>query len=244
MNFNSLLQSFKVHSELNEQFWDVNGVLHPNIRLALLRIAESFYNSIELDTKPTIKDIVFTGSLANYNYSSYSDVDLHLIFDFDELQGDVELIEQFFILAKSNWNDKHDITIKGYDVELYAEDYRSPHTSTGLYSVMRNQWIKEPHKQSPIYDILDVKTKTKYISGLYKHLFALYTQNKTDGLYVKVKTLRDKIRKFRQAGLDSGGEYSTENITFKVLRRLGLLDKLKELEDLLMDKQLTIQELA
>ena len=44
----------------------------------------------------------------------------------------------------------------------------------------------------------------------------------------------------RQTGLDREGEYSYENITFKVLRRVGLLDKLADLETLAYDKSLSM----
>lgn len=244
MNFGALLKTFKVQPELNKIFWDENKMLNPTIRLALLKVAEYFYNNIKLDKKPVIKDIVFTGSLANYNYSKYSDIDLHLLFDFDEMEGDKEMIEQFFMLAKANWNNEHDISIKGFPVEVYAEDYRSPHVSTGLFSVMKNQWIKEPQKITPVFDKLDVKTKVNYVNKLYNHFVSLYKQHQTEGLDANIHTLREKIRQYRQAGLDKGGEFSTENIAFKVMRRVGLLDKLKKLQDIVVDDKLTVKEVT
>jgi len=244
MNFDALLKTFKVQPELNKIFWDQNKMLNPTIRLALLKVAEYFYDSIKLDKKPVIKDIVFTGSLANYNYSKYSDIDLHLLFDFEEMEGDMEMIEQFFTLAKANWNDQHDVSIKGYPVEVYAEDYRSPHISTGLFSVMKNQWIKEPQKVTPVVDKLDVKTKVNYVNKLYNHFLTLYKQHQTKGLDANIYKLREKIRQYRQAGLDRGGEFSTENIAFKVMRRVGLLDKLKELQNAVVDANLTVKEIT
>ncbi len=171
MTFDDLIKTFKVQPDLNRQFWTSENKLNPTIRKALLRIAKEFYDGIELENKPKIKDIVFTGSLANYNYSDYSDVDLHLLFDFGK---DKELLSQFFLLAKSKWNDKHDVTIKGYDVEVYAEDEKSPHVSTGLYSVMKDTWLKEPKKETPVFDELDVKTKVNYFVGMVKQLFQQY----------------------------------------------------------------------
>lgn len=242
MKFDALLKTFKVQPELNRMFWDENKMLNPTIRLALLKVAEYFYDSIKLDKKPVIKDIVFTGSLANYNYSKYSDIDLHLLFDFEEMEGDKQMIEQFFMLAKANWNDQHDVSIKGFPVEVYAEDYRSPHISTGLFSVMKNQWIKEPQKITPVFDTQDVKTKVNYINKLYNHYLSLYKNHQTEELDANIHRLREKIRAYRQAGLEKGGEFSTENIAFKVMRRVGLLDKLKELQDAVIDANLTVKE--
>jgi predicted nucleotidyltransferase len=240
MTFDDLIKTFKVQPDLNRQFWTSENKLNPTIRKALLRIAKEFYDSIELENKPKIKDIVFTGSLANYNYSDYSDVDLHLLFDFGK---DKELLSQFFLLAKSKWNDKHDITIKGYDVEVYAEDEKSPHVSTGLYSVMKDTWLKEPKKETPVFDELDVKTKVNYFVGMVKQLFQQYQEGKLEGLDTKIEKLRDKLSKFRQSGLQLGGEFSTENIAFKLLRRAGYMDKLAKLQDVVVDKQLSVAEI-
>lgn len=239
MTFDDLLQSFRVQPDLNRQFWTKDNKLDPKIRKALLLIAQKFYDEIELEDKPEIKDIVFTGSLANYNYSDFSDVDLHLLFDFGK---DKEVLSQLFLLAKARWNDKHDITIKGYDVEVYAEDESTPHVATGLYSVYHDKWIVEPKREAPVYDAGDIQTKANYFIGMYKHLLHQFQQNNLDGLDVQIKKFRDKLGKFRQAGLKKGGEFSVENLTFKVLRRAGYTDKLADLQNAVMDKQLSVNE--
>ena len=239
MTFDDLIKTFKVQPDLNRQFWTPENKLNPVIRKALLRIAKEFYDGIELENKPKVKDIVFTGSLANYNYSDYSDVDLHLLFDFGK---DKELLSQFFLLAKSKWNDKHDITVKGYDVEVYAEDEKSPHVATGLYSVLKDKWIKEPKKETPAYDEQDVMTKVKYFVGMYNQLVKQFQDGQLDGLDKKVEKFRDKLSKFRQSGLQLGGEFSTENLAFKLLRRAGYMDKLAKLHDTIVDKQLSVAE--
>lgn len=239
MTFDDLIKTFKVQPDLNRQFWTSDNKLNPVIRKALLRIAKEFYDGIELENKPKVKDIVFTGSLANYNYSDYSDVDLHLLFDFGK---DKELLSQFFLLAKSKWNDKHNITVKGYDVEVYAEDEKSPHVATGLYSVLKDKWIKEPKKETPVYDEQDVMTKVKYFVGMYNQLVKQFQEGQLDGLDKKVEKFRDKLSKFRQSGLQLGGEFSTENLAFKLLRRAGYMDKLAKLHDTIVDKQLSVAE--
>jgi len=205
-----------------------------------LLIAKNFYDSIDLKNKPKIKDIVFMGSLANYNYSEYSDVDIHLLFDFGEKK---DILAQFFLLAKAKWNNKHDVTIKGYDVEVYAADQNDPYTATGVYSVLKDMWIKEPKRQVPVVDVKNIRNKVVYFTAQYKELLHQFHQDELDGLDTKVKKLREKIGKFRQSGLSSGGEYSTENLTFKVLRRLGYMDKLADLQNTVTDQQLSVKEM-
>jgi predicted nucleotidyltransferase len=239
MTFDDLLKTFKVQPDLNREFWTPENKLNPKLRAALMKIAKEFYDTIELKNKPKVKDIVFTGSLANYNYSDYSDIDLHLLFDFGK---DKEVLSQFFLLAKSKWNDKHDITIKGYDVEVYAEDESSPHVATGLYSVLKDKWIKEPKKDAPVYDEQDVMTKVRYFVGMFDQLVNQYKAGQLDGLDKKIEKFKDKLGKFRQSGLEKGGEFSTENLAFKLLRRAGYMDKLANLQNMTMDKQLSVAE--
>lgn len=239
MTFADLLKTFKVQPDLNREFWTPENKLNPKLRAALMKIAKEFYDSIELENKPKVKDIVFTGSLANYNYSDYSDIDLHLLFDFGK---DEEVLSQLFLLAKSKWNDKHDITIKGYDVEVYAEDESSPHVATGLYSVLKDKWIKEPKKDAPVYDEQDVITKVRYFVGMFDELVNQYKAGQLDGLDKKIEKFRDKLGKFRQSGLQKGGEFSTENLAFKLLRRAGYMEKLANLQNMTIDKQLSVAE--
>lgn len=239
MTFDDLVRSFRIQPDLNRQFWTPDNTLDPTIRRALLRIAKLFYDGIDLPNKPVITDIVFTGSLANYNYSQYSDVDLHLRMDFGD---DHEILVPFFMLAKSKWNDAHDITIKGYDVEVYAEDTNSPHVTTGMYSVLRDRWIIEPTREVPVVDMQAVRAKAHYFIEMYKHLVQRLDRNDLNGLSADIKAFRDKLRKFRQAGLERGGEFSTENLTFKVLRRTGYMDKLATLYNTVIDRQLSVTE--
>ena len=54
--------------------------------------------------------------------------------------------------------------------------------------------------------------------------------------------LYKRLKKFRQRGLESGGEYSYENLTFKLLRRNGYIGKLLDLKSTIIDKKLSIPQ--
>jgi predicted nucleotidyltransferase len=241
MTFDELIKSFKVQPDLNRDIWGEDNKLIPKIKTALLNIAKNFYDGIELENKPPIKDIVFTGSLANYNWSRFSDIDLHLLFDFTEYGEHREAFEQLFLLAKSNWNKKHDVKVKGFDVEIYAEDQANPHHSTAVYSVMNDEWQVVPKKDVPVFDPLDVKSKVDYFISQYKALVGNINKTPPEQLLMDIEALRNKIAKFRKSGLEQGGEFSDENIAFKALRRIGLLDKLADLYTATTDKKLSVE---
>ena len=159
-----ILSSFGTHDELNDKIWDDaagdNPKLKPQIRKALLYIAGEFLEYLGEDI--FVDDVRFTGSLANYNWSKFSDIDLHLYVDFDQFEKeDVELYKEIFKLKKTVFNTTHDITVKGYEVELYAEDVTEPHISTGVYSVLYDEWVEKPVKEKIKIDREALKKKAQ-----------------------------------------------------------------------------------
>jgi len=99
---------------LSPDIWE-NGSLRGEIKNSLLKIARDFFESLDVDVE--IEDIIMTGSLANYNWSEYSDVDLHIIVDFSDVDENYELVKGFFDAKKNIWNRGHKILIKGVEDE-------------------------------------------------------------------------------------------------------------------------------
>tara|TARA_R100000008_G_scaffold86805_1_gene81750 strand:+ start:463 stop:1242 length:780 start_codon:yes stop_codon:yes gene_type:complete len=231
--------SFKINDILEENIWSQNKKLKPRIRERLMHIASKFWESIEL---PTVKidDITFTGSLANYNWSVYSDVDLHILVDFNLLPGDEEITKAMMNARRAMWNNKHNIEIHGYEVELYVQDSNEVHHSTGVYSVLKNEWEVEPERGDFTIDHNDVKVKAAHIMNQIDIIERDYEEENYRETVSDVDRLKQKLRKFRKCGLQQGGEYSTENIAFKVLRRNGYLEKLSKLKTDSYDKIMSL----
>ena len=235
------LSSFKIKDTLNPKIFNREQEMHKDVRTRLLMIADDFFETLDIGWVE-IDDIILTGSLANYNWSKFSDVDLHILLDFDEVDENVELVRSYFNSKKNLWNEKHNITVKGYDVELYLQDTDEPHIASGVYSVLWDKWNVKPEKQNFKIDNKKVRQKANGIIDTIKYFFELYKGGDYDKVIRSIKNLKEKIKKMRQSGLDREGEYSYENITFKVLRRMEFLDKLSELETLSYDKSLTLDE--
>ena len=77
---------FVQKSTLNSKIWS-NEQLNSSIKSALLKIANNFFDDLELEGSE-IDDITFTGSLANFNYTKFSDIDLHLLVDYSKIDED------------------------------------------------------------------------------------------------------------------------------------------------------------
>ena len=235
------LSSFKVKDTLNPKIFNEEDHMYPEVRRRLLMIADDFFETLDI-AWVDIDDIILTGSLANYNWSKFSDVDIHILVDYEEVDDNVELVREYFMSKKNLWNEKHDITIKGYDVELYVQDTEEPHVSSGVYSVMYGGWVVQPEKGAKTIDAQKVGQKVNNIVDSIKHIYRMYIEEDYDKTIRSIKTLKEKIKKMRQAGLDREGEYSFENIAFKVLRRTEMLDKLSEIETKAYDNSLTLVE--
>jgi len=232
-----IIKSFKPKDSLSEQIFDGSDgefSMRDDIRKNLLKISNDFIESLGIEF--FIHDIVLTGSLANYNWSNYSDVDLHILIDFKETDYNLDLLKEFFDAKKNVWNEKHNITVKGYDVELYVQDIDEEHVSSGVYSILNDKWIVEPDKvKSNIDDNMILQKSEEYMKKIDLLI-------KKEGPIESIEGLRKKLKEFRQSGLESGGEYSYENLTFKLLRRNGYIEKLLKLKTTLIDKKLSITQ--
>ncbi len=236
-----IIKSFKSKDTLSNQIFEENKgnfMMRDDIKIALLKISDDFIESLGVEF--FIHDIVLTGSLANYNWSNFSDVDLHIVIDYKESKYNSEILKEFFDAKKNIWNEKHDIVIKGYDVELYVQDVNEEHVSSGVYSILHNKWVVEPEQKNPnIDDRMILQKGEEYIKKIDK---IIEKGNKGVDVLNDIENIRTKIKSFRQSGLDLGGEYSYENLTFKLLRRNGYIGKLLKLKITLTDKKLSVEQ--
>lgn len=203
---------------LNPNIWD-NLKLKAEIKEKLLQIGKDFYADTETDAP--LKDILFVGSLANYNWSDTSDFDVHVVIDFKDVDENVELVEKLVNALKSKWNDEHDIHLKGHNVEVYIQDVTKENRSTGVYSLMQDKWLSEPQKEN--IEIDKEKIQEKYNDFVRKINSALKSQD-----IDKLKSIIKDVYDMRQSGLDKSGELSTENLVFKILRNRNYIEKLKQ----------------
>lgn len=233
-------EGFQINDELEPNIWK-GEQLRPFIGKKLMEIANDFIDGLPFNV--TIQDVRFTGSLANYNWSKYSDIDLHIVVDFSELDDNKELVKEMFDAKRLRWNEHHDITLKGYEVELYIEDESEEHSSSGVYSVMNDEWINKPERTDTSIDLDTAKKKASDIEQQIVSIDAMFDRREFEKVIRHVDRLKKKIRTMRQAGLDSEAmEFSPENIAFKLLRRNDMLDILTKLKYKAYDQSMTLDD--
>ena len=228
------LMAFDVQPDLNQKLWDEDKGVRTGVKGALMDIVDEFLEGLDMDLD--IKDVIVTGSIANYNWSKFSDIDLHILVDFAEVNDNEEMVKKFFDAVRSNWNKLHTILVKGHEVEIYVQGQHEPHVSTGVYSLIDDRWLVKPKKIKPAIDRATATKKMKQIAKEVDKLSSLYDNRKYEGAFEMAVRLKEKLKKMRRAGLDRSGIYSPENLAFKMLRRSGDIEQLFSVYTLAYDQ--------
>jgi len=184
-----------------------------------------------------ITDIVITGSMANFNWTSLSDIDLHVVIDIEAVDEDTELVKELLDAKRRAWAAKHSIEFYGHPIELYAQDSSEPHVSTGVYSVMHDKWLIHPKEYMGKIDSGAAQKKADALASLIND-----ASNRKKPQLGDLQKLADKIRTMRRCGLKRTGEFSVENLAFKALRNSGYIESLYDTMDKLYDSELSLHE--
>lgn len=235
------LSSFEMQDTLSPDIFDEDEMMLPEVRKVLLQVGKDFYEYLGTSWVD-LHDIILTGSLANYNWSKFSDVDLHIIIPYEQISKNKDLVEEFTWSKKELWNLEHDIKIKDYEVEVYAQDTEEDLVAGGVYSVLHNKWLRRPEKKDVTLDSKAINSIVNSFEDKIAVLFRRFLAGDTYGLMDDIDDLKADIRDLRKKGLATGGEFSSENISFKALRRMGLLDKLGDMKSNLYDDDMSIEK--
>ena len=225
-----MIREYQTQNTLNPKLWD-GDQLNDGLRLKLLKIAKYFYEFLGIDA--SVKDVILTGSNVNYNWSTSSDIDLHVVIDYKSINDSIPLVRDYMMAKKSIWNITYPLKYKGLPVELYAQDANEPHASTGIYSLMYAKWLAIPSPEQVSIDDVEINQKADPYKYEIDHL-----DQDDPNLLLKINSIKRRLKRMRQTGLEASGEYSIENLAFKELRNRGYLEKLAS-----MAKEYTYQTL-
>jgi hypothetical protein len=245
MDTSEIIKSFKPKKELNPKIWvkESNSyVLNSEVREKLLETANIFIDFLDVDV--IVTDIIMIGSIVNYNWSKYSDIDLHIVVNYNQFnQNSEDLYVEFFDLKKIVFNQKHNISLYGYDVECFVQDEKAEAFSSGVYSILYDMWVNKPKEtnlKSIDFELLKEKANQwmRIIDGVVDNI----DDENPDEIKNIVKKYKEKLKKFRSCGLEKNGEMSFENLVFKLLRRSGYIEKLYNVPTEIIDKKLSMNQ--
>ena len=229
-----LNEEIQIHSTLNPKLWDKDNMLRPEVRSKIIEIVDAFENYLDLPIQ--ILDIQIVGSNASFNYTEHSDLDVHMMANFEVFGDNEEVLKAYYDAKKASFNKSTDIKIRGIDVELYVQDIRSSTVSNGIYSVCDNSWIKEP---KPITKITQYNIEQEVSEWQKKIEQVISNQDFED-----INNCLNALYLMRTNSIATDGEQGKGNAIFKEIRNLGLLDKLKEHLMKAMSKELSLESLT
>lgn len=226
-----LKEDFQIHDELNPKLWQDNQLL-PEVRQKIVDIVANFEEYVEIPIH--IVDIVIVGSNAAYNYTQYSDLDVHVIVNPEmvtEIPEDIQTM--IYNMKKSSFNKEFDIKIKGIPVELYVEDMHSSVVSNGIYSICDDRQVKEPKQNNSITKHNIEKDLEEWIEKINQ---AISTSD-----YDSISGTIDLLYLMRKNSIAIEGEYGKGNEIFKTLRDRGYLANIKEALNKSISKNLSLE---
>lgn len=221
----------RFQTTLNPSLWQ-DMQLKPQVRITLLKIAGLFERYLDLPDLQ-VSDVTVSGSNAAYTYGPQSDIDLHLVISVPKKQQ--EFMRKYLDAKKNLFNQEHELTIKSQPVEVYAQFSDQPHESAGIYSLTNNQWITKPQRISAKVNHSEVRQKTLYYVGEI-------TRAIVAGDDQALEAIMKRLRSYRKQALETTGEGGSDNVTFKVLRNLGILDMLTQAKLKIQDTRLSLPE--
>jgi len=220
---------FEEHNELNPLLWQ-GEELRPEVNAALLRIARDFVEYVEVPFE--VKDLVLTGSQLGYYYTKHSDLDLHIIVDFNTVDCDREAAE-LFDTKRLLYKKQYDISIHGVPVEVYIEDSNFPAVSA-TYSLGQGSWKKKPDSQPADIDTREIVRMSK----IWRTVIGQAIES--NDLETGRKVLK-MLRNYRKLGLKQTGEYGIENLVYKTLRNSKIIENLMKMIGDLHDQSLSLK---
>ncbi len=243
VNDKKIINSFYLQDSLNNKLWDKSKknkyTLKSDVKDKLIKISNIFLDYLDIDI--FVQDIILIGSLTGYNWSEFSDFDIHILYDFNEAGDKKELYKELFRLKKTVFNASHNIHIKGFEVEVFVQDINQPEKSAGSYSIMYNKWIRFPKKNNFKIDELKLKEKSDQWVEIIDEVLDDAKTKSVENAIKLIKKYKEKLRKYRSCGLKKEGEYSYENLVFKYLRRNGYIDKLDNFKNIIYSKKLSLK---
>ena len=98
------LEKFVTNKTLNTKLFDSESNLLPEVREKLLKIANYFaeYSDVTIP----ILDIYIVGSNASYNYTPTSDIDLHIITNYELVEATEKILEALYNFQNSAFNNE------------------------------------------------------------------------------------------------------------------------------------------
>jgi hypothetical protein len=98
----------------------------------------------------------------------------------------------------------------------------------------------KPKQQTTDINWDDVSLKVESFITQVDDLQEFLEEERYEEAYMSAMRLQARLKKLRKSGLENGGEFSVENLAFKVLRRTGRIADIIDVKNTAYDKSLSV----
>lgn len=206
-------------STLDPRLW-LGVQLKPDVRANAMALAAHLLAGLRLGAKAWLESVELFGSNASFEYDQDSDFGMHV---FLGTTMDPQLLEAFLKMYNNylELHLAHHVKFYGVVVEVVFHAVRrpshQPQPGIGQYSISDQAWIVLPVKQPDTFNRADMLRDARRFIDQYNAAVA------AGGRCGEFAALKKDMKAYRAQGFDQGlGSRSTQNLTYRLLRRLGV----------------------
>lgn len=223
-------ESMQRHDALESTYWD-GDKMRPEVQASLKKTGLQYFGRLEQKLPCVkLKDILFTGSLSNYNYTSFSDVDLHLTVDIADCKCKA-LVSEYITLMNYYHHETEEEVFLRRPMQVTVIMANQDKGQDSRYSVLQAKWVvmPEPGRKVPY----SKQALSDYVMAYHEQIRELKALFHTDPKAFdceRAQSLFSKLKQERAAGLKGARGYdSIENTAYRVIRSVGDLSTLYDL---------------
>jgi hypothetical protein len=216
------------HEQLNPTYWQ-GDTMKPEVRAKLMQMGQAYFDELK-EKLPNIKlqDILFSGSLANYNYTKSSDIDVHVVVDTGKVSCDKRVVSGYIMLMNKYEHATANLSV--FDTPLQISLSTRVEETGGAYSLLHTTWLNKPVHPKPTYTKRELTEQVEMYHLKITELQEAYAKDAAVFDCQKATTLSRQLGRGRTAGLKRDGYSSIENNVYRILRSVGDLKMLREIK--------------
>ncbi|MEI8180515.1 hypothetical protein [Aestuariivirga sp.] len=211
-------------TDLDPRIWD-GDKLREDVRQRTLEVIEYMFAELKLKNV-TIQSVEVRGSNVSYEYDDAADFGVRVFLDTSAYKGSIEDLAARIKSYNAFIEVKHEgkVLLHGVPLEVNFYVIRSarlnPVKGVGHYSITEDKWMERPAVQESKFDRNQMLADMTGVTTTYNGLVTAYFADKQGFECSRWKDFSKSLGDYRNAGIDKSGTRSTENLVYRLLRRL------------------------
>ena len=211
---------------LDPRLWQ-DDTLRPEVRQRVLDVTGQLFADLKLkDVR--IKSVEVRGSNVSYEYDNAADFGVRVFLDTSAYKGNIDDLAARVKTYNAFIEVKHEGQILLYGIPLEVNFYvirtsrLDPVKGVGHYSITGDRWMEPPAVQDSKFDRDQMLSDIEGFTGTYNALVRAYFAGKRGFDCGQWQDFSKTLGDYRNAGIDKSGTRSTENLVYRLMRRLNV----------------------